>query len=69
MTLEGASLPLPSEVIIPAAGYFAAKGSVDLVLAYVAILIGNSIGQIIDYNVGKYAGREIILVHQSAPSF
>lgn len=60
MALEGASLPLPSEVIIPAAGFFAAKGMISLPLAFIAVLIGNSLGQIIDYSLGYYIGKEVI---------
>ena len=46
MALEGASLPIPSEVIAPIAGYLAAKGVFNFYIAALAIL---AIGIVILY--------------------
>jgi membrane protein DedA with SNARE-associated domain len=63
MTLEGASLPLPSEVIIPVAGFLAARGVLNLQLAFLAILVGNTIGMAIDYSIGYYIGKKVVYKH------
>ena len=63
MTLEGASLPLPSEVVIPAAGYFSANGMLNVYIAYTAVLLGNTLGMAIDYAIGYYFGKEVVYKH------
>ena len=63
MTLEGIGLPVASEVVIPAAGYFAAKGVLNLAIAFIAILAGNTIGMAIDYAVGYYVGKDVVYKH------
>ncbi len=63
MTLEGAALPVPSELVIPAAGYFASQGSLNIYLVFIAILIGNTIGLAIDYAIGYYIGKDVIYKH------
>ncbi len=60
MSLEGAALPIPSEVVIPAAGFLAARGTLSLPFAFIALLFGNLVGQAIDYSLGYYIGKEII---------
>lgn len=63
MTLEGASLPIPSEVVIPVAGYLAAKGILNPYFAFIAILIGNTFGMAIDYAIGYFIGKEVVYKH------
>ena len=64
MALEGASLPLPSEVIIPAAGYLSATGVLNnAYIAYIAVLLGNTVGMAIDYAIGYYFGKEVVYRH------
>ncbi len=63
MSLEGTGLPVPSEVVIPAAGYFAAKGALNLWLAFIVVLIGNTIGMAIDYTIGYYLGKKVVYKH------
>ena len=63
MTLEGASLPIPSEIVIPAAGYFAAKGMLNLYIVFAAVLLGNTFGMAIDYAIGYYIGKDVVYKH------
>ncbi len=65
MLLEGASLPIPSEVVIPLAGYLAAKGFLNLWFAIAAVLLGSFFGTLIDYYIGYYIGREVVYKHLS----
>ena len=63
MTLEGASLPIPSEIVIPVAGYLAEKGVLNLYLAMLAVLGGNMLGAIIDYAIGYFLGKDVVYKH------
>jgi membrane protein DedA with SNARE-associated domain len=61
MLLESMCLPIPSELILPLAGFMVADGSITLPLANIAVAIGSMIGSIIAYTVGYYGGRPFIL--------
>ena len=63
MALEGASLPIPSEVIAPIAGYLAAKGVFNFYIAALAILAGNMVGVVIDYVIGYFIGKDVVYKH------
>jgi membrane protein DedA with SNARE-associated domain len=57
MAIESACIPLPSEIIMPFAGYLVSTGRFDLILAATAGAIGCNIGSIVGYEVGKRGGR------------
>jgi membrane protein DedA with SNARE-associated domain len=61
MGIESACIPLPSEVIMPFAGYLVYSGRFSS-LAVVATLgaIGCNLGSILAYEVGAYGGRPLI---------
>lgn len=61
MTLEGIFTPIPSELIVPFAGYLAARGKMDLVLVIVAATAGATIGSTVAYYIGFYLGRPVVL--------
>ena len=63
MLLEGSSLPVPSEVILPLAGYLAAKGTFNVFLAFLFSLLGSICGLIIDYTIGYVIGKDIVYKH------
>ena len=63
MVLESASLPIPSEVILPLSGYLAAKGSLNFYPAFAAAMLGAIVGLSIDYAIGYYIGKDIIYKH------
>ncbi|MDE8347686.1 MAG: DedA family protein [Acidocella sp.] len=56
MALESACLPLPSEVIMPFAGYLAASGRFDLIVVGICGAIGCNLGSAAAYAVGAHAG-------------
>ncbi|WP_237479137.1 DedA family protein [Lichenibacterium dinghuense] len=60
MALESACLPLPSEVIMPFAGYLAATGRLDLALAATAGALGCNVGSTVAYGVGATGGRRFV---------
>ena len=60
MAIESACIPLPSEVIMPFAGYLVSTGRFDLILAATAGAIGCNLGSIVAYEVGKRGGRPFV---------
>ncbi|HKD83040.1 MAG TPA: DedA family protein [Candidatus Angelobacter sp.] len=68
MTIESACIPLPSEVIMPFAGYLVYTGQHDplthwpftLVLVATAGAIGCNLGSVIAYEIGCYGGRPLV---------
>ena len=63
MLLESASVPVPSEVVLPLAGLLASKGIMNFYLALAAASIGSIVGSLIDYSIGYYLGKEVIYKH------
>lgn len=65
MTIESACIPLPSEIIMPLAGWMliAAKGLgwEYILLAGFVGAIGNVLGSAISYWVGAHGGRPVLL--------
>jgi len=59
MAIESACIPLPSEVIMPFAGYLVFKGEMTLWGIALAGAIGCVIGSIPAYYVGMYGGRPL----------
>ncbi|TPG20517.1 DedA family protein [Sphingomonas koreensis] len=60
MAIESACIPLPSEIIMPFAGYLVSTGRFDLWLVATAGAIGCNIGSAVAYEVGKRGGRPAI---------
>ena len=62
MALESACMPVPSEIVMPFAGYLVARdGVMSLFWVTVAGSLGCTIGSIAAYVFGFYAGRPLIL--------
>ena len=60
MAIESACIPLPSEVIMPMAGWMVYRGVFDIWLVAITGTIGNTVGSAIAYWVGYLGGRPII---------
>lgn len=60
MGIESACIPLPSELIMPFAGYLVSQGKMDLWMASLAGGIGCVWGSVATYLVGYYGGRPVI---------
>ena len=56
MAVESACVPLPSEVIMPFAGYLASTGQFSLWLAATAGALGCNLGSTLAYEVGRRGG-------------
>lgn len=60
MTLESASLPIPSEIVLPLAGYLVHLGLMNLELAIAIGTVAGLVGALIDYHVAKLLGRAFV---------
>lgn len=60
MGIESACIPLPSEIIMPFAGYLVYKQRFDLVWAATAGAIGCNLGSVIAYWIGAKGGRPLV---------
>ena len=60
MAIESACIPLPSEIIMPFAGYLVSTGQFNLYLAATAGAIGCNLGSIVAYEAGKRGGRPFV---------
>ena len=60
MAIESACIPLPSELIMPFAGYLVSQGRFSLILAATAGAIGCNLGSVIAYEIGYYGGRPLV---------
>jgi len=69
MALESACIPIPSEIILPMAGWMVAqsylqepltKVSWDLWLAVIAGTVGNTMGSVLAYAIGAFGGRPFL---------
>lgn len=60
MAIESACIPLPSEIIMPFAGYLVFKGTLTLLLVATAGALGCNVGSVIAYELGYYGGRPLV---------
>jgi membrane protein DedA with SNARE-associated domain len=60
MAIESACIPLPSEIIMPFAGYLVHTGRLQLILAATAGALGCNLGSAIAYWIGAWGGRPFI---------
>ena len=61
MAIESACIPLPSEIIMPLAGWMVYRGIFDFWFAVICGTLGNTLGSAIAYWVGYLGGRPILL--------
>ncbi len=71
MLLESAAVPIPSEIIMPFAGSLISKGIFNFWLIVSVGVMGNLVGSILLYFIGKTGGRyflekygKYLLIHQ-----
>jgi membrane protein DedA with SNARE-associated domain len=60
MAIESACIPLPSELIMPFAGYLVYEGTLNLFWVATAGAIGCNIGSLVAYEIGYYGGRRLV---------
>jgi membrane protein DedA with SNARE-associated domain len=60
MAIESACIPLPSELIMPFAGYLVFTGTMKLVWVATAGALGCNLGSLVAYEIGCYGGRPLV---------
>jgi len=60
MAIESACIPLPSELIMPFAGYLVFEGAMKLVWVATAGAIGCNLGSLVAYEIGYSGGRRLV---------
>jgi len=68
MTIESCAIPLPSELILPFAGWSVSRGLIEPLTAspwsyWAAVLagvLGNTLGSLASYAIGAYGGRPLV---------
>ena len=63
MVAESTILPVPSEAVLPFAGYLVGEAKLNFWLVLSVATIGTTTGSLISYHIGKKAGRWIIEKH------
>lgn len=60
MAMESASLPIPSELVLPVAGYSVFLGKMNLWLAVIDATAAGLLGALVDYYLALWLGRPVI---------
>jgi membrane protein DedA with SNARE-associated domain len=61
MAMESSIIPIPSELIMPPAGYLAQSGKMDMLTAILCGTFGSLFGAYANYFAAHYLGRPLIL--------
>jgi membrane protein DedA with SNARE-associated domain len=61
MAAESSIIPLPSEVVIPPAAYWASQGKMNIYLVVVAGTLGSWLGATMMYWASRWLGRPLVL--------
>lgn len=61
MALESMIAPVPSEVVMPFAGYLVLQGRFDFLTALFVSSMGSIFGSLLSYYIGVYGGRPLVL--------
>lgn len=60
MVMESMIFPVPSEAVMPFAGFLAGQGKLNLIIVIISSSFGSIIGSVISYYIGKYGGKAFI---------
>ena len=61
MAMESMIIPLPSELVMPFAGFLVATGKFNFYLVILFSVMGSIIGSFISYYIGYYGGNKAVL--------
>ncbi len=61
MVMESATLPVPSEVVLPLGGYLVSQGRLEFWSTVAVATLGSLVGTTVDYGIGYYLGRPAVL--------
>lgn len=61
MAMESSVIPIPSEVVMPPAGYLAQQGQMNIYIAILCGTVGSLVGAYANYFAAHYLGRPLLL--------
>ena len=61
MAMESSIIPVPSELVMPPAGYLASQGKMNMIVAILCGTVGSLVGAYANYYASHYLGRPLIL--------
>jgi membrane protein DedA with SNARE-associated domain len=61
MAMESSVIPVPSELVMPPAGYLAQQGQMNMVVAILCGTLGSLVGAYANYFAAHYLGRPLLL--------
>ncbi|MBI4453367.1 DedA family protein [Candidatus Woesearchaeota archaeon] len=61
MVLESMVFPVPSELVMPFAGFLIANGKMSFLFVIIFSSLGSLVGSLISYYIGRYGGNKVIL--------
>ena len=61
MAMESSIIPVPSELVMPPAGYLAYQGAMSMPIAILCGTVGSLVGAYANYFASHYLGRPLIL--------
>jgi membrane protein DedA with SNARE-associated domain len=61
MVAESMILPVPSEAVMPFAGFLVAEGSMSAAAAIGFATLGSLVGSLLSYALGRFGGRPLVL--------
>ncbi len=61
MAMESSVIPIPSELVMPPAGYLAQQGQMNMVIAILCGTAGSLVGAYANYFAAHYLGRPLVL--------
>jgi len=67
MLLEAAAFPVPSEVILPLAGYLVSQGTLEFWFVVLISTVAAMIGSFVDYFIGWKLGSSLLVGHSRLP--
>jgi membrane protein DedA with SNARE-associated domain len=61
MAMESSVIPIPSELVMPPAGYLAQQGQMHMTVAILCGTLGSLVGAYVNYFAAHYLGRPLLL--------
>ena len=61
MVMESMVLPVPSELVMPFAGFLISSGEMKFALVVIFSTLGSLAGSLVSYYIGKYGGNKLVL--------
>ncbi len=61
MAMESSVIPIPSELVMPPAGYLAQQGQMHMAIAILCGTLGSLVGAYVNYFAARHLGRPLLL--------